>query len=45
MRRKGWDVRLVPSAKIVHEARKTSHRNPRYLMWHLRSILRYLRTR
>ncbi len=45
MRLKGWDIRLVSSATVVHEARRTSHRNPRYLMWHLRSILRYLTTR
>lgn len=44
LRRKGLEIRLVPSARIVHQARRTSHRNPRYLALHLRSILRFLTT-
>ncbi len=45
MRLKGWDIRVAPSATVVHEARRTSHRNPRYLLWHLRSILRFVMTK
>jgi GT2 family glycosyltransferase len=45
LRRGGYDIRLVPAAQVVHDARRSSHRNPKYLAWHLRSILRYLRTR
>lgn len=41
----GHDIRLAPDARVVHAAQRTSHRNPRYLAWHLRSILRYLTTR
>lgn len=32
---------LVPSVRIIHDARRTSHRNLRYLKWHLRSMLRF----
>ncbi len=45
LRLRGYDIRLVPTATVVHDARRTSHRNPKYLVWHLRSILRYLTTR
>ncbi len=45
LRRRGYDIRLAPAARVVHDARRTSHRNPRYLAWHLRSILRYLTSR
>lgn len=45
LRRLGHDVRLVPSARVVHHARRTSHRNPRYLLWHLASMLRFLWSR
>ncbi len=45
LRGKGFDIRLVPAARIVHDARRSSHRNPRYLRWHLASIARFLTTR
>jgi N-acetylglucosaminyl-diphospho-decaprenol L-rhamnosyltransferase len=45
LRRLGHDVRLVPAAQVVHHARRTSHRNPRYLLWHLASMLRFLLSR
>lgn len=38
----GYCVRLVPAARVVHDARRHSHRNLRHLMWHLASLLRYL---
>ena len=37
----GLDVRLDPSARAVHAARRDSHRRARYLAWHLRSMLRF----
>jgi len=45
LRGKGYDIRLAPAARIVHDARRTSHRNLRYLGWHLRSVARFLTTR
>jgi N-acetylglucosaminyl-diphospho-decaprenol L-rhamnosyltransferase len=45
LRQRGLEIRLVPSAKVVHDARKTSHRDLRYLGWHLRSIFRFLTTK
>lgn len=45
MRQRGYEIRLAPAACIVHAARRSSHRNLRFLLWHLRSILRYLTTR
>jgi len=42
LRRAGFDVRLVQSARIVHDAQRTSHRDLRYLKWHLASIVRFL---
>lgn len=32
---------LVPAVRVIHDARRTSHRNLRYLSWHLRSMLRF----
>lgn len=40
--RAGIGVRLVQSARIVHDAQRASHRNPQYLKWHLASIARFL---
>ncbi|HET7200570.1 MAG TPA: glycosyltransferase, partial [Burkholderiales bacterium] len=42
LRRKGYDVRLVPGASASHFARRQSRRSAKYLAWHLRSMLRYL---
>jgi N-acetylglucosaminyl-diphospho-decaprenol L-rhamnosyltransferase len=41
VREAGLDVRLDPAARAVHAARRDSHRRPRYLAWHLRSMLRF----
>lgn len=45
LRRAGYAVRLVPAAGVTHDARRDSHRNLRYLRWHLASMLRFLLTR
>lgn len=37
----GFKVALCPRASVVHDARRDSHRNPRYLAWHLASMLRF----
>ncbi len=37
----GLDIALDPAASAIHEARRDSHRQARYLMWHLRSMLRF----
>ncbi len=35
------DVVLCPTVEILHDARRESHRNLRYLGWHVRSMLRF----
>jgi N-acetylglucosaminyl-diphospho-decaprenol L-rhamnosyltransferase len=37
----GHEVILCPSAQVVHHARRSSHRNLRYLRWHLGSMARF----
>lgn len=37
----GRSVRLVGEAEIVHDARRDSHRKPKYLAWHLASMMRF----
>jgi len=38
----GLRVVVCPGSKVVHDAQRTSHRNFKYLRWHLRSMLRFL---
>ena len=42
LRLAGYDIRLVPRASAVHLARRQSRGNMRYLLWHLRSMIRYI---
>lgn len=42
LRLAGYNIRLVPKAKAVHDARRQSRRDLRYAVWHLRSMARYL---
>ena len=42
LRLAGYDIRLVPSVSAVHLARRQSRRDVRYLVWHLRSMIRYI---
>ncbi len=37
----GYEVALCPAAKVVHDARRSSHGSFRYLKWHLASMLRF----
>ena len=39
----GWKVVLHPGVHVIHEAQRTSHRNLRYMRWHLTSMARYFR--
>lgn len=38
---RGYKVCLSPKSKVIHQAQRTSHHNPRYLLWHLASMLRF----
>jgi len=37
----GYEVAVSPHAKVVHHAQRNSHRNIKYLWWHLRSMMRF----
>lgn len=41
MRLAGYDIRLCPNARVIHEARRQSHRDLRYFRWHFASMLRF----
>jgi len=41
LRLAGQRIAWLPQVTVVHDARRRSHRSPRYLMWHLRSIARF----
>ena len=45
LRAADYDVRLVPAASAVHDARRASRSDWRHRTWHLQSIVRYLMTR
>jgi hypothetical protein len=37
----GHEIVLCPDATVMHHARRASHRNFRYLRWHLGSMARF----
>jgi N-acetylglucosaminyl-diphospho-decaprenol L-rhamnosyltransferase len=37
----GREVRVCGAVSVIHDARRESHRNLRYLRWHLTSMLRF----
>ena len=37
----GYEVAVCPQASVIHHAHRSSHRNFRYLLWHLRSMMRF----
>jgi N-acetylglucosaminyl-diphospho-decaprenol L-rhamnosyltransferase len=41
LRNAGYELLLCPRSTIVHAARRSSHRQPRFMLWHLQSMLRY----
>ena len=45
LRAAGLDIRVDPMTRVIHHARRESHRNPGYLAWHLQSMLRFFFTR
>lgn len=40
----GWGLKAVPGARVEHVAQRASHRRPRHLAWHLRSLWRLWRS-
>jgi len=38
---RGYKVCLSPKSKVIHQAQRTSHHNPRYLRWHFASMIRF----
>ena len=42
LRQKGYEIKLVPSVEVIHDARRESRKNWRYARWHLASMARYL---
>lgn len=38
---KGLSVALIPKVKVMHDARRTSHKSASYLKMHIRSMLRF----
>jgi len=45
LRAAGYQIALATAIAVVHDARRQSHRDWRYLRWHLRSMARYFGTR
>ncbi len=45
LRHAGYEVVLLPQVSAIHDARRRSHRNLRYLVIHATSLLRFLYTR
>ncbi len=41
--RQGMQVVAAPMFSVIHDARRSSHRNLRHLSWHLHSMARYFR--
>ena len=41
LRLQGYQVALCPDAKVVHHAQHSSHRNLKYMKWHLASMMRF----
>lgn len=45
LRLAGWQLLRADDAVVVHGAERASHRLPRHLVWHVRSLLRLWRSR
>ncbi|MGB8517207.1 MAG: glycosyltransferase [Gallionella sp.] len=41
LRLRGYEVAICPASKVVHHAQRSSHRNLKYLRWHVTSMLRF----
>ena len=44
LQRAGYEARVEPRARVVHDARHASHRNLRYFLRHIKSMMRYMLT-
>ncbi len=40
LRQMGKRVQLTSFARAIHDAQRTSRKNPRYMMWHIKSLFR-----
>jgi GT2 family glycosyltransferase len=45
LRLAGYKIALDPTVSVVHQARRDSHRRPRYLLWHTISGIRFFSSR
>jgi len=36
-----YEVVVCPQSKVIHQAQRSSHRNFRYMCWHLKSMMRF----
>lgn len=41
----GYEIKLNPAARVIHDARRSSHKDLRYLKLHLSSMLRFFSSR
>lgn len=41
----GWHLEQAAGASVIHAGARSSHRHPRYLWWHVRSLTRLWRSR
>ena len=41
LRKAGHELIVCPAVTVVHDARRASHRQLRFLVWHLKSMMRY----
>ncbi len=41
LHRAGYCTILLPNVRVVHDARRASHRSFRHLSWHMRSLMRF----
>ena len=39
LRRSGFSIQLIPEARVIHIAQRSSHRKILYFVWHLKSML------
>jgi len=41
LRKKGYDILVMPAVRVVHDAHRDSHHSWKYLRWHITSLLRF----
>jgi N-acetylglucosaminyl-diphospho-decaprenol L-rhamnosyltransferase len=42
LRQTGAHIAVTSTAKVIHDAQRSSHSNPVYFWWHVQSLMRYL---